>query len=324
MSYKILASIRFIKLEGLDLIETPIFNITTHDTVKAKMLDISFKKFAGWRDLSSYDKNALAYAVFESIDDNEAFQQLMNEELTQRAGQMETFLLFLWFIRDNSISLEQAYGYFTVARSVNWWTGRNVFSTCTGQFEKTAFNEVELREATDLLLNYTEHCVANESKSQQVNLATKEKMQKVEFQSGMNPNKVENRIERAMSFLSSARSTPHLPQKITHYMAILECLFSTDGNEIIHKVSERTAFYLEKDTTERIAIYKAVKNAYNIRSKFVHGDKPTRTHEQLCIIATEVDIIIRRVLKKIILNDHIIFLQKDMNLFFEELIFKSF
>ncbi|VTP91788.1 HEPN domain-containing protein [Sphingobacterium daejeonense] len=142
-----------------------------------------------------------------------------------------------------------------------------------------------------------------------------------EFQSGVDPYKIENRIEKAMSFLSSARSTPHLPQKITHYMAILECLFSTDGNEIIHKVSERTAFYLEGTTTERIAIYMAVKNAYNIRYKFVHGDKPPKTHEQLCVIATEVDAIIRRVLKKLILNDHITFLQKDLNQYFNKLIF---
>ncbi|VTP91784.1 hypothetical protein [Sphingobacterium daejeonense] len=132
MSFKILASIRFLELQDLDLIETPTFKITTHDAEKAKVLGSEFQKFARLRDLRSYDKNAMAYAVYESIDDNPIFQQEMNEELTQLCWQMEIFLLFLWFVKDNSISLEQAYGQFTIVKSINWWTGRNVFSTCIG------------------------------------------------------------------------------------------------------------------------------------------------------------------------------------------------
>lgn len=321
MSFKILASIRFLELHDLNQIITPIFTITTHDVEKKSLLGNEFKQFAGLRDLESYNKNAVAYVIYESIDDNKSFQQEMKEELTQRAWQVEIFLVFLWFVKDNSISLEQAYGHFTIAKTVSWWTGRNIFSTCTGQFENTKFNEVELEEVVNLLLNYTEHCAVSEAQSKQKTSWVKKPMESGEFRAGVDPYKIENRIERTMSFLSSARSTPHLPQKITHYMAILECLFSSDGSEIIHKVSERTAFYLEETKAERIALYKAIKNAYSVRSKFVHGDEPKKTHEQLCDIAIEVDIIIRRVLKKVILTDYKIFLQKDLNQYFTELIF---
>lgn len=323
MSFKILASIRFLELQDLDLIETPLFRITNHNAEKAKVLDDEFMKFAGLRDLQSYSKNAIAYALYESIDDNEEFVQAMNKELTQRGSQIETFLLFLWFVKDNSISLEQVYGQFTIVKMVNWWTSRNVFSTCSGQFGNTSFNKAELWEAVDLLLSYTRHCVDKELENQQVKSTTKKPMQSYEFQPGVDPDKIENRIERVMSFLSSARSTAHIPQKITHYMAILECLFSTDGNEVIHKVSERTAFYLGKTSAERLAIYKTVKTAYNIRSKFVHGDKPPKTHGQLCTTAAEVDNIIRRVLKKVIFSDYKTFLQKDLTHYFEGLIFNQ-
>jgi len=324
MSFKLFASIRSFELQDLHLIETPIFQIIAHADEKAKVLDNDFRRIAGLRDVMSYEKNVIAYAAYECSDDSEAFQQLMTKELNQLAGRIEAFLLFLWFVKDNSISLEQVYGQFTIAKAYTWWTGRNVISTCEGKFTNTRFSRTELQDGIQLLLKYTELIHEEDSANHQSESAIEPSVQISEFRPGIDPYKNENRVERAISFLSSARSTPHLPQKITHYMAILECLLSTDSNEIIHKVSERTAFYLENTKAGRIAIYKAVKAAYDVRSKFVHGLKPPKKHEQLCAIAVEADNIIRRVLKRVILNDYKTFVQNDekgLSQYFNELIF---
>ncbi|RYE18570.1 MAG: hypothetical protein EOP45_13940 [Sphingobacteriaceae bacterium] len=321
MSFKILASIRFLELQDLDLIKTPIFNITIHEDEKAKVIDDEFYKYAGLRDIQSYKKNALAYVNYESDDDNETFKQAMNAELMQRVWQIETFLIFLWFVKDNSVSLEQAYGQFTIAKGINWWTGRNVFSTCEGKFTNTLLSSNEVSKAVDLLLSYTANCIEKDPIVQKSESANKPLIQSGEFRSGLDTYKVENRIERAMSFLSSARSSPHLPQKVAHYVAILECLFGSEGSEIIHKVSERTAFYLADTKATRITIFNAIKEAYKVRSKFVHGDKPSKNYGQLCAISIEADSIVREVLKKVILNDYKTFLQKNLDQYFNELVF---
>jgi hypothetical protein len=54
--------------------------------------------------------------------------------------------------------------------------------------------------------------------------------------------------------------------------------------EPTHKVSERTAFYLGGDNETKIKNYELMKEAYDIRSKFVHGqelDKKYKLREPL-------------------------------------------
>jgi hypothetical protein len=137
-------------------------------------------------------------------------------------------------------------------------------------------------------------------------------------------SKFDNNIERAMAFLNTARWTSNIPQKITHYMSILECLFSVDASEIVHKVSERVAQYLGESSTEKVEIYKLVKAAYGIRSAFVHGGTNKMSDVQLCDLSKKTDDIIRRVLTKVITKDHVQFLKSNnaMTEYFNSLIFQ--
>jgi hypothetical protein len=136
----------------------------------------------------------------------------------------------------------------------------------------------------------------------------------------------QNRIERAFLFLQTLRSAILLPQKISLYIPIFECLFSIDNTEVAHKVSERTALYIGNDKSEKFDIFGCIKECYDLRSRYFHGsvlNKKYDTKEKQKKLAEKIDSICRRVLLKVIEHDQQKFLGKeeDLRAFFDSLIF---
>lgn len=81
-----------------------------------------------------------------------------------------------------------------------------------------------------------------------------------------------SRIGRALIFIIIGRQALNLSVKISNYCSALESIFTTDSNEISHKLSERIAFFLSQYDHVKMDVYKTIKKAYSIRSKLVHGD----------------------------------------------------
>jgi hypothetical protein len=73
------------------------------------------------------------------------------------------------------------------------------------------------------------------------------------------------------AFLSYAQA-PADGQGYLSLMTVFEALLSTDKAEIIHQISERTAFMLETGEQARYEVYRKMKRLYNTRSRLVHGD----------------------------------------------------
>jgi hypothetical protein len=111
-----------------------------------------------------------------------------------------------------------------------------------------------------------------------------------------------NRISRSIQFLSIARSQQILPARISFYIVLLESLFTARATEVTHQVSERTAIFIGKDSDDRIAIYDNVKKAYNVRSRYMHGDTLKDT-DDLKTLSGQIDEILRRVYIKIYTED---------------------
>lgn len=132
-----------------------------------------------------------------------------------------------------------------------------------------------------------------------------------------------NRIERAYHFIESARQESFLPSKISTYVMLLECLFSTAGEntEVSYKIAHRVAAYLEQDNKFRKDIFDQVSKFYSLRSHYVHGQgvkiggsTKSYSKNQITDFSIEIDSLIRRVFYKILdsPND---FLIKDQNIF---------
>ena len=132
-----------------------------------------------------------------------------------------------------------------------------------------------------------------------------------------------NRLQRAWMFLRSARTENFLPIKISFYMSLLEALFLSQGTEISHKLGERTALFLGGDTESKIKNYDIIKSAYDIRSKFMHGDILKKTNESLINISTNVDSLIRKILIKAINEESNLFKlnQEDFEGYFKKILF---
>jgi Apea-like HEPN len=109
------------------------------------------------------------------------------------------------------------------------------------------------------------------------------------------------RFSRFLYFLSGARIQEDISVRLSQYMTTLEVLFGTDPSELVHKLSERVAFFLGEDAPSRRRIFDIVRNAYKIRSKIVHGDAvAAKDIEKARDISSEVDQLVRKVGLKIL------------------------
>lgn len=105
--------------------------------------------------------------------------------------------------------------------------------------------------------------------------------------------KAENRIENALVFKDIADHYYYWELKLVIYTTALECLFSTERQELAFQMSTRMAWFLGKDDLNRKKIYKDIKRIYNRRSEIVHGsislgDKSEGNDtESLCIFSRQ-------------------------------------
>lgn len=239
---------------------------------------------------------------------------------------IEQFLNAFWFIKDNSIFSRQFYLINLDANSVNV-NSRNVwYSNSSGMYENTEFSIKEIERIMQLSPGISDNLLTSEPDS------GIERPENIVFGKPIPslgkfyPYNSFTRLQRAYQFLMSSRTTSLLPLKISSYMMIFECLFSNDSTEITHKICERVAFFIGGDKEQKKATYDLVKNAYGVRSKYVHGqqlDKKFSTREQLISLSKSIDDLLRKVFLKILESESANFKlnEAQTKAYFQDLIF---
>jgi hypothetical protein len=326
----ILFSIRYLLLQDLDFINTPRFIIHTNPSIRDSFLAEKFKRIIGFKAQQSFETNMFGYqtiSIGSEVKEQLEIGDKLKHETYSTAKSLETFLFFLWFIKDNSISIDETYSYESITHQVNCKPNHTIFNNCFGEFENIQFSREEIDQTVNILGKYAEVCQAKTTSEQAVDffLDDNNPQKRDTIKSSANYTFKENRLHRAISFLTTARSTAHLPYKVSLYMPILESLFSDSSSEITHKVSERAAFYIGIDKDEKRLIFKTIKEAYDIRSRFLHGQEfnPQKiTMNYLKSLSAKIDQIVRKILTKIILEDSNNFLQSDHATFLNSLIFQ--
>jgi len=240
---------------------------------------------------------------------------------------------FLWYIKDNSCNILNHYTHIPSQGNAVLGIEKNSnFTTCKATIEEVEFSKDEILKAAEIL--FAAHNLATSVKH--VSVEDFFKVDGLVNNSGMTSsgmNKIDyglrNRVERAILFMGTVRAAAFIPMKIALGMNVLECLFSdTSSGDIIHKIAERTAFYIGDSTEDRITSFKLVKDAYNVRSKYFHGqklDKKEYNASKLEDISVKTDNLLRRVLTNVIMVDSAIFTSSDEELskWFTNLIFKK-
>jgi hypothetical protein len=126
------------------------------------------------------------------------------------------------------------------------------------------------------------------------------------------------------SILSALQET-RWPTVIVHFWIALEALFGPeDGREITFRLSQRLAFFLERDRSKAFDIFGKVKKGYGWRSKVVHGLHLTGlSPDKSSDISWEIEELVRQVIVKILENEELIncFNSSDREKYLDGLIF---
>ncbi len=210
------------------------------------------------------------------------------EYLDHQLANLSNFQSTLWMIKDNSVTSELGYLIYDIrgASTVTSNFLATKFSTATGKFVDVAFNREELRAARKL---YREAIIIDENPF---------------LIKGTRLSRETTRTERALYFLQTARNYYDLGLKIAAYCSGFEALFSTSQAELAHQLSERVACFVAEERSNRLPIYRQIKEAYGIRSRIIHGGilRPSAI-DKLPDIASNCDEFMRMIMVKILRDD---------------------
>jgi hypothetical protein len=271
-------------------IRLPFDLILTNDKDQTrKLLSETFELLAGQIETSALRKaSAVIYSVTEHSQASFQKEDEVIRFLNAQLGRVQIFLSALWLLKDNAVNFELGfleYPYRDLRRSTVTSNFRAVrFSKADGTFESVEFVDSEARNAREIFQK----------------LFSAEIVDRDEYRGWVVPEDF-NRLSRVFYFVQGARSSSDLGNKIARYVTCFEALFCTDSSEMAHKLSERVAFFVGKDSAERINIFRKIKAAYNVRSKVVHGDKISKKlAEQATDLVRTCDELLRNSLTKIL------------------------
>jgi hypothetical protein len=277
--------------------------ITNDKEIRKKFVTSQFMEAVGGLEAQAIlTDDALIHGEVESPIPctPESSHQLLSQ-LLHSAG---LFLNALWLVKDNASTFELGFLEMTLPGLGPVWLSNflaQTVQTADGTKPKVHFTRAELRRGREIYRNVL----------LPLSLTGDEEVETNKPQSRMGPINIAHatvpRLKRAFYFLSSARTNRDLGMKIAMYCSLLESLFSTDSNEITHKISHRIAIFLADHPKERCELFKRVKDAYGIRSKVVHGDSLGKSaSNDIANISRDADEICRRVLNKIISDANLI------------------
>jgi Apea-like HEPN len=289
---------------------------SNNQLLKEEILDENFKKVIGriatdhYKD-SPYFFLQKDYTTQTANNLSEEDNKILNDNSTIYSIIFETFVSFLWLIKDNCCSLNSFHTYAPGGNKVIVKPNALIYFTSKGiQNEKMFFSDDEMHRAIELFVKgyslfYHKNVRVSKPGDILPGAIIKRDITPYDF-------KKINRIERAFHFLGLARTTPQLPLKISFYMCIYETLFyGANTGEITHQIAERVALYAVNTRFMRHGIYKQIKEAYKVRSIYFHGNSFKSYRRDLSEISYYLDNLTRQILLKIILKDSGIFLQED-------------
>jgi Apea-like HEPN len=246
-----------------------------------------FRDYVGGYHFHEFEDSVYIYAIgdFEELKAKFDKEYNLMEYAFFLLRNAQYFVNCLWLVKDNSIYVRDAFldvypDGNPAQGNIQYASVSAINSNTSGDVVETSFSMDELKTAISYFTpTETFEGIEDGGKFPFKNPLTKEA----------------GRIGRAVYFCIGARSISSLPMKILNYCTVLECLFTSDSFEVTHKVSERLAFLLGKDSIERNYYYQLVRDAYRIRSKAVHGQFIKTQLEDMQRISKGLDESIRRI-----------------------------
>jgi hypothetical protein len=225
----------------------------TNDRARISEIVTPYAASLGGVELSYLTKGgakALIYKVTNIDINRDRVESRLHELLIEDMLSIRLLQLSLWLLKDNAAEFDR--GWICTESRVNNNTWASRYSKANGSFDIVSFNQQEFSLARKPPVRAAERYIGS---SDSPTLLRGDRL----------------RYQRFMYFISSTRSSADVAMKIADYCSALESLVSTAHTELSHQVSERVAATLAPPGSERIAIFKLIKEAYGYRSKAVHG-----------------------------------------------------
>lgn len=315
MNIELFAPVKFLNIK--EDIHTQDFHVfKNHDKIeelfssKQRKEQLGLLRINELKNLCYFHSSIKKEPVFSKPNEWDKF-------LIKKSGLISEFVSFLWFVKDNSVSVRTLLA-FMVSNPLwvnDYRVNHSDNSNCHGEFVNVAFSRAELIEAEKVFQKYSAisslNLKLNDALEKHYNRQNKIPMiESIEYN-------WQERIDRAILFLGMVRTHAFLPFKITFYVPMLEALFSTSPMEVTHQVSQRVAYYIGGSKSIVKENYDIVKEAYNFRNKLFHGAELTsnKEYQKQRILSTKLDSLSRVVLTKVIMKDSEIFSKEKKSAF---------
>ena len=245
MQYSFVAAIDHLRIEkpiGSGLQIAGPLKLTNSTTVARRLVNNLFGKEIGQLEARSLlSGGPYVYAVAEyPLEDQSPTAQL--RLLDRHLRVMQLFFNILWLIKDNSGNFSLGFLQYPYHHPMPSLAGAQVssngrgilFTDSSGSRGDLVLDESATREAVTMchegFLSSIGDTLTDEDASGPLTKA--------------------DRVSRAFYFLQAARSAGSVPEKVVYYCTCLEALVSTDSTELAHKVAERAALLVGKDSAE--------------------------------------------------------------------------
>ncbi|MCX6601784.1 MAG: HEPN domain-containing protein [bacterium] len=193
------------------------------------------------------------------IDEKELTQDAVNIANAKMIAVLVPYSTALWLQHDYSMEVQLSYSVYkkegSTEKSSHIHPYPMLYYDAKGKMQGSSFTTDELNTAVSAL-EYADSSQTKDNKSSQPYLKCL-----VGF----------NRLNRAWLFIHAARIEHLLPYRLVNYVSCLECLLSRDTTELAHKLAERAGLLIGSNQASRFEWYKSIKEAYEHRSRFVHG-----------------------------------------------------
>jgi hypothetical protein len=137
-----------------------------------------------------------------------------------------------------------------------------------------------------------------------------------EISQNKSPSKLERKIIRSLELYWLSQSTQKREIQFILLISTLESLLLTkeDRDYLGLKLAEKSAFLLENEQDNRIAVYKEIKRFYNLRSELIHSGSRKIQDSELIRLNGLIKRILFRILDLSILYDQMEIKSKEMEI----------
>lgn len=335
MFIKLVALVKGLSFSNVDAIELSGIYIRNNDEhITSTLFNNDFIQAIGLNGMSKVKQSsALAYITVEDditiISENDLDGQAkasasLGKNLKVFSHQIITFDAFLWMVKDNSCNTFDYMAFAIAGKDIGFinMDYKKIVSNCIGEFEHITYTSEEVKQAYKYRTLFFSKCpkyIEEDEVYNEKQFREKTKVVAEDLIREYTP------LERAFSYIRAARNSKDLAPKFAMYMSMFESLMTFENTELTHRVGERVAFYLTDDASERKQIYKDIKEAYDIRSRYVHGSSHEPAKRRLFYrtsLLLKIDSYARQLFKKALSEESEIFLdEKKHQKFVQDIIF---